>query len=191
PRDWRPDYTPKGGLASYMSAISRSPTTVEDYSDNTRRKLHALMTPGAIRWDVRLPPTRLTFTTLSREYNILDLYQMACDPPADVMRLYNQHFPWYIDIRKTQPNGITIQDLVTQLFIAFSETITQRHYFNDAMDDEDRQKIARAFELRCGGESEIINQGIRKVDYLGPRYVFTGLARKGGIWEMKMKRTDQ
>jgi hypothetical protein len=105
------------------------------------------------------------------------------------MRLYHDRLPWFIDIYARNPSGVTIHDLFDQLHDTLMIQIHNKHYYNEDMDDEDRGKIARAFEGRCAGDPSEIASGVRRVDFLRGRVIFEGLARgKNGMWEMKTRK---
>jgi hypothetical protein len=190
PRDWRPDYNPRSGIASYIS-LGRHPSDIPEFTDPVKRTLNSLLlfkttTEPAMYWNLRQPPSAVSFLQLNRPSNEIDLVQLATSPPADQMRLCHPRLPWYIDVFKRHPNGITIEDILIAIHTQLSTQIRQRHYYNEELDEVLRTVLQAAYISRCGSTQELLNRGILQVDFLADRYVFLGLVKsKHGMWEMK------
>ena len=217
PRDWRPDYNPRSRIASIMtlgkhrsdvpgayirpSLSVPSPTltlTHADYTDPVKRSLSALISykPGepSMYWNLRYPPQpeEIEFTKLNnRRYNDIDMVQLATSPPADQLRLYHPRLPWYIDVFKTAPNGITVKDVLWAISHQLSSQIHQRHYYNEELDDAHRGVLSAAFSDRCSDTRVEREKGILQVDFLADKYVLLGLVKgKNGMWELKTGEED-
>ena len=105
------------------------------------------------------------------------------------MRLYHEKLPWYIDIWARNGAAITIHDLFDQLHDKLMVPITNKHYYNEELDDDDREKVNEAFKERCAGREIEIVQGVRRVDFLRGRVFFEGLSRgRHGMWELKSRK---
>jgi len=115
--------------------------------------------------------------------------QFATTPPANVLRLFHPRLPWYIDVTQLHPNGITVMDIIGQVYTALTQQILPRHYWNDVLTAGDRAEIGKAYGRRVallGGGAE---NGILWIDFLSEDVIFEGLARtKGGLWEIKTRR---
>ena len=123
---------------------------------------------------------------LSRPSNQIDLLQLATSPPADQMRLFHPKLPWYIDVFKRHPNGITIDDILFAIHTQLSTQIRPRHYYNEELDEVLRTVLQAAYLSRCGNTQELLGRGILQVDFLADRHVLQGLVKgKHGMWEMK------
>ncbi|KAF5313730.1 hypothetical protein D9611_010096 [Ephemerocybe angulata] len=199
PRDWRADYNPRGGLASYLPGVlSRDKSDVSEITDTTKRTLHPLLqfdnARPPIALDLRqnplnLPPHSTLFLNLSRPHNNIDFAQLATSPATSHMRLYHPLLPWYIDVRAAHPNGVTVYDLLTQMYRQLMMPITGRHFYNEDFGEEERAAVTRAFAVRVGRDEGETGRGVVQVDWLGDRVVFEGLVRgKGGMWEVKTAR---
>ncbi|KAG5654743.1 hypothetical protein H0H81_003751 [Sphagnurus paluster] len=200
PRDWRPDYDPRAGLASFIPRVARRRSDVVAYNDPQKRTLHPYLAYKAnlppVFVDIRYEPNlTLEFPQIlqaGRVHNHLDLAQLATQPAAQDMRLFHPLLPWYIDITAYHENGITIHDVIRQLFMQLDVPIQARHWFNEELDDSIREKMNREFEVRAGGNPAEIGQGVKRVDFLRGRVFFEGLAKsRNGLWEIKMRRWDQ
>lgn len=137
-------------------------------------------------------------------HNQIDLMQVATNPPAKFLRLYHARLPWYIDIEETQPNGITVMDILGQMHRQLYTQIQGKHFWNEELDESDRAGISGAFQIRTGVgsvtsagatmESEaMMRSGVMRIDFLGMdrRLMLVGLQRgKNGMLEMKLKRVD-
>ncbi|KAF8625528.1 hypothetical protein AX15_005332 [Amanita polypyramis BW_CC] len=197
PRDWRPDYNPRSGIASYIT-LGRHRSDVPEFTDTTKRSLNALLLykPGepAMFWNLRYPPSNqnVVFMGLNnRPYNDIDMVQLATSPPTDQMRLYHPRLPWYIDVFRTHPNGVTIKDILQTIHAQLSTQIHQRHYYNEELDDAHRGVLSAAFNDRCGYRREVTERGILQVDFLAYKYALMGLVKgKNGMWEMKTGEED-
>lgn len=144
--------------------------------------------------DLRMNPLEgnaLNFLHLGRPHNNIDFAQLATNPPASHMRLFHPRLPWYIDIYEKHPNGVTVFDVLTQMWQELLSQITGRHYWNEDLSDVDRAAIAGSFQTRCNGDEVLVARGVTKVDYLGRRIIFEGLVRtRGGMWELKTRKYD-
>ncbi|KAG6880148.1 hypothetical protein C0992_005232 [Termitomyces sp. T32_za158] len=125
-----------------------------------------------VSYDMRYPPSpnQLKFPRLQREYNDDDLAQLATNPPVDYMRLLHPLLPRYIGVYQSQSNGITVRDVVSQLFSALQEQISSSHYDNEDLDSARRERIVQAGALRTHGSEEEKANGIRMVDYLEDKF---------------------
>ncbi|KZT69997.1 hypothetical protein DAEQUDRAFT_725981 [Daedalea quercina L-15889] len=138
--------------------------------------------------DLRKNPSTLRFRGLERAINPWDFTRFACEPPVPSMRLYNNHFPWYIDVESSNPAGVTLHDLFSAVWLAMMTPISQADWWNNEMDETTRERITRAWTERCVDEAERQN-GVRRVDFLMERYLLLGFEKgRDGMWEMKVKR---
>lgn len=109
------------------------------------------------------------------------------------MRIFHPRLPWYIDVEENHPNGITVYDVVTQVHRQLFTQVSNRHFYNEDLDDSDRTALSKAFAARTRGEPELINRGIMRIDFLGidKKFIWLGLLRgRNGLWEMKTKRVE-
>lgn len=68
----------------------------------------------------------------------------------------------------------------------------ENDFWNEDLDDADREKIDWAWRERVGNDIREIEKGVRRVDYLRKYCIFEGLARgKHGMWEIKLKKLKQ
>jgi len=127
--------------------------------------------------------------TLIIARNEVDLAQLAAYPPAPNLRLYHPKFPWYVDIHQSHLTGVTVFDVLAQMSLQMQAPIHSRHYYNDVLDSADRTALGKAYKERCSGRSGQSSKGIFQVDFLGEKFVFSGLARgKQGMWEIKSRK---
>jgi len=129
----------------------------------------------------------------------LDYAQLATEPACAFMRLYHPNLPWFIDVRQSNLAGITVYDIMLSMWQQILTPITGEHYWNEDLNDEDRDTISNAFMERCGGgefsrgtptDPDMWQKGVCRVDFLGKRVVFCGLVRgKNGNWEMKIEKS--
>ncbi|KAF8993850.1 hypothetical protein BDQ17DRAFT_1331459 [Cyathus striatus] len=85
----------------------------------------------------------LSFPNLQRQFNDLDLAQLATQPPAHFLRLMHSSLPWYIDAFNQLATGIQ-----------------SRHYYNEVMSNEDREAIGHAFQERTRADPGLARQGV-------------------------------
>ncbi|TRM66166.1 hypothetical protein BD626DRAFT_566791 [Schizophyllum amplum] len=193
PREWRPEYSVRPGLTSYIPR-GRRDTVVDEFTDPMRRKLSYLLayaTPPPVFWDIRYDfnyVNCLNFPCLRRQHNEIDFYQIASEPPVERMRLVHHRLPWYIEVLQNRPNGITVGDIIRQMFEQLSMSILMKDYWNEEMTESDREKITSAYRKRCKEDAQELSKGVKRVDYLGERVIFEGLHKKGGVWEIKLKK---
>jgi len=141
-----------------------------------------------MHYDLRYNPSTLRFRDLDRSVNTWDLTRFACEPPEPHMRLYNSHYPWYIDAESTNPTGVTLHELFSAIYLSMMTPISQADYWNNEMDGEVRERIARAWSERCENDEER-QKGVKRVDFLMGRLFLEGTVRgKEGMWEMKIKK---
>lgn len=141
-----------------------------------------------VAYDLRADPAQLDiqFFDLLRPTNELDLLQLATSPPVDELCLWHPRLPWYVHVRASQANGVTIEDIVVQMHEQLSERIRHRDFYNDVLDPYDRELMATAYFYRCGTDFERLSKGMLRVDFLGLDVCFMGLAKsRNGMWEIK------
>ncbi|PBK71309.1 hypothetical protein ARMSODRAFT_973760 [Armillaria solidipes] len=126
-------------------------------------------------------------------YNQIDLMQIATSPPAPFMRLYHARYPWYVDVYASNPNGVTIYDILMQLHVQMMMAIESRHYYCQDARSKERKLLGAAYTSGCHGDKEIMTRGVVRVDFLGMegRLLLQGLVRgRNGMWEMKIAKID-
>ncbi|TEB26142.1 hypothetical protein FA13DRAFT_1112284 [Coprinellus micaceus] len=155
PRDWRADYVPpkrmggNGGLGGIVGGwvTGKGRSDVQEISDNVKRKLHPLLEykPDCppVEHDLRTNPLTSPdiFNNINRPHNSIDFAQLACNPPTTFMRLYHVGLPWYIDVRATHQNGVTVYDVMTQMYRELMKGITPRHWWNEEVGEELRAAV--------------------------------------------------
>ncbi|KAF8905710.1 hypothetical protein CPB85DRAFT_1315072 [Mucidula mucida] len=200
PRDWSQDFELHPSMLKRVAA-PKNRSDVKESPDPIKRALHPLLqyslTRPPINLDIRYNPLQGTETTLfpylGRAFNHIDLYQLATTPSAPFMRLYHPRYPWYIDVRPSQPNGVTVYDIVMALHQHFTAPILNRHYWCEDVTSRDREEINRAYYLRCRSAQEELSKGVRRCDFLGMHKMLRlqGLTRgRMGMWEMKIAVVD-
>ncbi|KAF8148081.1 hypothetical protein B0H34DRAFT_738223 [Crassisporium funariophilum] len=193
PRDWRPDYSVRPGITSYIPRVGKSRSDVKEFVDPVRRDLHPLLqyqpNHPPIYHDMRehpFSPEYIEFLNLHRPANEIDFAQLCIQPTSSFMRLYHPRLPWYIDIHQSHPNGVTVYDIFSQINRQLHTPIHGRHYWNEELGDSERAGISSAFQERCRGDPGMVSLGVMQVDFLGKKCVFEGLVRGAkGLWEIK------
>jgi hypothetical protein len=145
-----------------------------------------------VSYDLRQEPevSEITFMNLDRPCNSLDFCQLATTPPVDELCLWHPRLPWYIHIRASQDNGITVQDVLCQMHDHLTEPIRANHYWTVELSPKDREEIRGAFQYRCDENQKLWSKGIARIDFLRFDCVFMGLAKsRDGMWEIKTKET--
>lgn len=169
--------------------------------DPMKRSVHALLLYSSNRpplnMDIRYPPFSGTentlFNFLGRSFNQIDLLQLATAPAAPFMRLYHPRYPWYIDVRPSNPNGVTVHDILTALHTNFTMPIRDTHYWNEEVTSQDKAGLNMAYRARCRNDQELLRRGILRCDFLGAYHFLRlqGLVRgRMGMWEMKIAVVD-
>lgn len=171
-----------------------------EWHDPVKRALHTHLTYNPqtrhIYLDLRTNPlspgSTLDFPSLAREPNSLDLAQLVTQPSAQALRLYHPRLPWYIDINQTHPNGVTLFDVLGQMWQQLDLQISGKHWYNEEVDDKLRAAITDAWTERCGGNEVEMSQGVKRIDWLRGKVIFEGLVKgKNGMWEIKTKKIDR
>lgn len=117
-----------------------------------------------------------------RPCNTVDRLQFATDPPTHEMRLYHPFLPWDVHIRASSPSGITIQDILCQLYCQLQAPIVQTDCENDILSLDDKERLSNGYRNSI---SRGLAGGVRKVDFLGLYVWFQGLARTREGWLIK------
>jgi len=101
------------------------------------------------------------------------------------MRIYHPRLAWYIDIRANGAAYISLADFFQQLFAALSKPISKYDYYNNELDDEDRNVLTHIYLDRCRSQEEK-KEGVKRVDFLRGKIEWMGLvAGKNGMWRLK------
>lgn len=139
--------------------------------------------------DLRLPPGTVRFRELQRNANSWDLMRFACEPPQPRMRLYHSQWPWVIDIVSQNPAGVTIGELLEGIWRCMQTPIAHADYWNNEMDERNREAVASAWAERTASSEEEQMRGVRRVDYLIGKTILEGIVKgKDGMWELKLTR---
>ena len=100
-----------------------------EYSDTIRRTLQTLLqykpSHPPIPHDLRNNPYTVKFLNLQRPPNDIDYAQLATQSHASFMRIYHPLLPWYIDVHQSHTNGITVLDVLTQIWQQLHTPISQ------------------------------------------------------------------
>jgi hypothetical protein len=138
------------------------------------------------------PASSLDFPSLARQPNSLDLAQLVTQPSAQELRLYHPRLPWYIDITQTHPNGVTLFDVLGQMWQQLDLQISGKHWYNEEVDDKMRAAITEAWNERCGRNEVETSQGVKRIDWLRGKVLFEGLVKgRNGMWEIKTRKLER
>ncbi|KAI5989575.1 hypothetical protein EDD15DRAFT_2389008 [Pisolithus albus] len=189
PSNWRRDFRFKSGLAGVFHIKSSQSYPPNDWTSSSKLVLHRYLQHDKVYpptiYDLRRDPQTLVFRSLDRRPDQRDMAQTVTDPRTPWMRIYNSRLPWYIDIVAQDGGYITLADLFQQLFAALQKPIHQSDYYNDDLDDHDRQALNQAYLSRCRDEAERMG-GVRRVDFLRGKVFFEGLSKgKNGMWRLR------
>ncbi|KAJ7505915.1 hypothetical protein B0H11DRAFT_361621 [Mycena galericulata] len=201
PDDWREGYSPRGASGADLSfsslfRVGRRSSESGDLMDTRKRTLTDVLTFNAQRpnilFDVRRPPEATSSFGSFRPRNDRDLMVPALMPAAARMRLMHPRLPWYIDVKRRQPNSasVTLYDVLRTLYEELDRPIASRDFYNEELGKRDRDNLTSAFKERCamnGKEfaKEEMLKGVKRVDFLGMDCVFLGLVKRNGMWEIK------
>ncbi|EMD35679.1 hypothetical protein CERSUDRAFT_116411 [Gelatoporia subvermispora B] len=196
PREWRADFNMPGALGRGIGTLlGRRRGSVSDIADSpqaSRAKLHTYIRYSIVNtpmyYDLRSMWTSVRFRALTHHANSWDFTRFACEPPVPVMRLYSNHYPWFIDVMSGNPSGVNLQELFSAVYSNMMTQISHADLYNKEMDESTRQHIEQAYFRRCRTEEERL-RGILRVDFLQGRIIWEGLVRgKDGMWEMKLRK---
>ncbi|KAH7920958.1 hypothetical protein BV22DRAFT_1020262 [Leucogyrophana mollusca] len=191
PGNWRRDFKFRSGLSS-MFRLKGSNSRTSEISDSSKLSLHPYLRhdrglPPAIL-DLRQDLQTLTFHEIDHPVTYKDLAHSCTIPPTPFMRIYHSRLPWYIDIHATNSNFISIGDFFIALYASLYKRIHRSDYWNDELDETDRNTLRLAWTERCRTPEEKAD-GVKRVDFLRGKTVFEGLVRgKNGMWQLKTGR---
>ncbi|KAJ7200350.1 hypothetical protein GGX14DRAFT_372244 [Mycena pura] len=106
------------------------------------------------------------------------------------MRLMHPRLPWYVDVKPgPKTPGVSIFDVLHALYEELDRPIAARDFWNVELNNSDRKSLTRAFKERClrHGQyaGEEMAKGVKRIDFLGAEFVFVGLSRRNGMWELR------
>jgi len=137
-------------------------------------------------YDLRENPLEMALQLFSsgsiRLANWVDLMQFATTPPVQEMCLWHPRLQADVIIRASEPNGITIEDVLYQMYEQLNASL---HYEEDSCSSANSGKVfgSRAY-WRI--QDETMNGVTRRVEQLGFHIWFLGLAKsRRGRWEIK------
>ncbi|KAH8110103.1 hypothetical protein DFH11DRAFT_1623600 [Phellopilus nigrolimitatus] len=189
PDDWRPEFSmPKRGALTRLLSFGKSSPKLRE-GTMSKPALHWTLDAKAAScsWDVRRPPETYIVLPDQRHLTYLELQEGALNPPPLRLRLTHPLLPWTVHVAAGPGEVITIAHLLWSLHAALDRPVRQGDFWNPDISEDDRKVIHGAWMARCGGDQAVAAQGVKRVDYLGDRYVFEGLKRTAESWEMKMK----
>lgn len=146
-----------------------------------------------IGYDIRLDPLEndVQFLNLFRASNEMDYLQSATVPPQLEMCLWHPRLPWYIYIRGDDEKGITIQDILCQIYEDLSKRLRTQDYCNDVLDERTREALFTAYYDRCGNDAQSLSMRLLRMDFLESDYLFLGLKKsRNGMWEIKTREAE-
>jgi len=146
-----------------------------------------------LAYDIRLDPMQsdAQFLNMLRPSNELDYLQLATEPPQREMRLWHPKLPWYIDVRESHENGITIQDILCQMYTQLSQRIRHEHLYNEVLNARTREALSTAYYYRCGSNVESLSNGVLRMDFLEFDVMVLGMKRSSnGMWEIKTREAE-
>ncbi|KAJ7285233.1 hypothetical protein C8J57DRAFT_1671591, partial [Mycena rebaudengoi] len=208
PDDWRDGYSPRGGIGADLSFSSffrvgkksdSAMAYLPDYNDTKKRTLNEVLSFSADRprifFDLRLSPQEIPDMGRFRPRSQNDLLVPAIRPEVRKMRLVHTHLPWYVDVQCSHAQHVTLYDVVCALHEVLDAPIAAWDFWNEELGPDDRAELTRAFKERCEmwGKQftrEEMLKGVKRMDFLGRDYMFAGLVRRGGMWEIKTLRDD-
>lgn len=136
-------------------------------------------------YDLRNEPLTLLFRELERPPVADDMDHSVTYPPTQYMRLYHSKLPWYIDIRANGASYISLADFFQQLYVALNSAVSKADFYNNELDDEDREVLTRVYFDRCTTPEEK-REGVKRVDFLRGKSEWMGLMPgKNGLWRLK------
>lgn len=160
-----------------------------EFVDSAKLDLHPSLRYNRSRpltiYDLRREPLTLLFRELDRPPFADDMDHSVTHPPTKYMRIYHSRLPWYIDIRANGAQYISLADFFQQLFAALNSSVSKYDYYNNELDDEDRDVLRRTYLERCRTQGDRM-QGVKHVDFLRGKFEWLGLAPgKNGMWRLK------
>ncbi|KAK7044555.1 hypothetical protein R3P38DRAFT_168968 [Favolaschia claudopus] len=203
PADWRPDYKPPrrfrlpsvfGGKSSSKKQTKTrlTPTSLTPTLLMPNRKVPVITFD--LRSDDPFDNSNLELlSTGGRLFNPTDLAQIATTGTRHVnhLRFYHPRLPWFIDVRASQANGILVGNVLHQIHMKLHRPIHAHDFSNTELNAADREAITSAYRDRCADRADIMQQGVRKVDFLGDDCILLGfIPGKDGMWLMKTRRIN-
>ena len=168
------------------------------YSSSSSRRsihirLHSYLKTSAVTWDLRnYPPWNTWNYYLINEES---RSEPATNPPLKFMTISSPLLPWTIKVRSSKFNYISLDDVITTLFLSLRTNIGPEDFYS-LRSENDRVHVVRAYEQRyrrhnnskyyyaekCGG--------IKRVDFLLGYSRFIGLSNAGSLhkWELNVSR---
>ncbi|KAG8217026.1 hypothetical protein J3R82DRAFT_7342 [Butyriboletus roseoflavus] len=178
PQHWRHDFKFKSGFASMLRSWSNPVRTLDDFVDSTKLDLHPFLRYNKSRpitiYDLRREPLTVKFRALDRAPLASDMDHSVTHPPTQFMRLYHSRLPWYIDIHANGAPYISLADFFQQLFASLSKQISKYDFYNNELDDDDREVLTRAYFERCLHEDDKM-EGVKRVDFVRGKQEWMGL----------------
>lgn len=213
PSEWRKDFTVRSGISSLLprSRNNRASYPAGMFSVSlafafltafvslleSGNHSHVIIHPfiqynhsdPPVTYDLRHAPRTLMFRDVPRHVIASDLARYTCEPPVPYMRIYHPRLPWYIDAYASNPTGVNLGDLFTAIYNSLQKQIQHADFYNDELEDDDRNRINWAYKVRCMEDRRELMNGVRRVDYLRRSVLFEGLVKgKNGMWEMRTRK---
>jgi len=189
PQQWRSDFKFKSSFASMFRSKSNTARSLDNFVDSAKLELHPFLRYSKSRpmtiYDLRREPLTLVFRELGRPPFADDMDHSVTYPPTKYMRIYHSRLPWYIDITANGAQYISLADFYQQLFSALAKQISKHDFYNNELEDEDREVLTHAYLDRCRSDGER-KEGVKRIDFLRGRIEWMGLSPgKNGMWRLK------
>lgn len=141
--------------------------------------------------DLRYEPEvmDINLLNLQRPSNSSDFSQWATSPPVNEMCLWHPLLPWHIIVTAEDSTGVTIKDILVQMYDELHEALTSNQLHNNILTADDREIVWTAYGRRTVGWPELAKRGYMRIDFLGDDIIFLGLTNsKNGMWKIRTSK---
>ena len=192
--------TPSPTFSSTSASSSGGPRTPvsaagSSLPGNVLARIHPLLAitqpSPMMKYDVSQPPSTMKPNVLSIPPHALN--DMATTPPIPSMIIRCPHLPWTITILPTNTKYVTVRDVFEGIYRSLRHGVLEPE-FQCLPSAEARYSVNNAYINRCNRLDSQARElekrkGLKRVDFLGERRLFTGLSSTmegPHVWFMSM-----
>lgn len=170
---------------SVGSGSSSNPYQSSPLPNIGRVQLNYFLTPGVIQHALYNKPSHAMYKNFALAPEVLGQAATSIPLPSVTLVVRSPQLPYTITITPSHSPCVTVGDVLRGVHMALDHPASEKEF--QSAPPAWQKEVARAFATRCQRRPEDQKQGLKRVDFLGSKSQWKGLAhdRTGpDVWEL-------